>query len=109
VIVAVLGAMMVFAIGLVPVIGTIAALVIGGYFSARAAAYDCYDAVLSRRDLPYDQKAAYLAARRSRTLGLGATTAGLLLVPGVNLLALGVGAAGATLAVLDGDRSAAAR
>ena len=65
------------------------------------AAYDCYDAVLSRRDLPYEAKTAYLAARRGRTFGLGAAVAGMLLVPVLNLVALGVGAAGATLAVLD--------
>ena len=101
VVVAVLGALLLFALGFVPVIGTIAALLLGGYFTARGAAYDCYDAVLSRRDLPYDAKTAYLAARRGRTFGLGAAVAGMLIVPILNLVALGVGAAGATLAVLD--------
>ena len=103
-IVAVLGALLLFAIGFVPVIGTIAALVLGVYFTARGAAYDCYDAILSRRDMPYDAKTAYLATNRSRTLGLGAGVAGMLVVPVLNLLALGVGAAGATLAVLDADK-----
>jgi len=101
VIVALLGAVLLFAIGFVPVIGTIAALVLGAYVTARGAAYDCYDAVLSRRDLPYDAKTAYLAANRGRTFGLGAGVAGMLIVPVLNLLALGVGATGATLAVLD--------
>lgn len=101
VVVAILGALLLFALGFVPVVGTIAALVLGAYFTARSAAYDCYDAVLSRRDLPYDAKTAYLAARRSRTLGLGAGVAGMLFIPLVNLVALGVGATGATLAVLD--------
>jgi CysZ protein len=97
------GLVVLFAIGLVPVVGTIAALALGGWFTARAAAYDCYDAVLSRRNLPYEGKLAYLARHRGRTLGLGAGVAGLLLIPGVNLLALGVGAAGATLAALELD------
>jgi CysZ protein len=101
VIVAILAALMLFVLGFVPVVGTIAALLLGGYFTARGAAYDCYDAVLSRRDMPYDAKTAYLAARRSRTFGLGAAVAGMLIIPVLNLLALGVGAAGATLAVLD--------
>ncbi|MBA3503092.1 MAG: EI24 domain-containing protein [Myxococcota bacterium] len=101
VLVAILGALMLFALGFIPVVGTIAALLLGGYFTARGAAYDCYDAVLSRRDMPYDAKTAYLAARRSRTFGLGAAVAGMLIIPVLNLLALGVGAAGATLAVLD--------
>ena len=57
--------------------------------------------------------AAYLARHRGRTLGLGATVAGMLLVPGLNLIALGIGAVGATLADLDtkaaGSRAAAPR
>jgi CysZ protein len=101
VIVALLGAVLLLALGLVPVVGTIAALVLGYYFAARGAAYDCYDAVLSRRDLPYAQKIAFLERHRGRTLGLGGAVAAMLLVPGLNLVALGLGAAGATLASRD--------
>ncbi len=97
-----------FVLGLVPVVGTIAAMLLGGWLAARASAYDCYDAVLSRRELAYADKLAYLARHRGRTLGLGAGVAGLLLIPGVNLVALGVGAAGATLAALELDGGAPA-
>jgi len=97
------GLVLVFALGFVPVIGTIAAVVIGLWITARGAAYDCYDAVLARRGLRYRDKLAYLAQRRQRSLGLGAAVAGLLFVPGLNLVALGLGAAGATLAVLERD------
>lgn len=93
------GLAIVFVVGLVPVIGTIAAVLIGGWLSARSAAYDSYDAVLARRSLAYRDKLAYLARHRSRTFGLGLAVAGLLLVPGINLIALGLGAAGATVAV----------
>ena len=93
-----LGVLVVFAIAFIPVIGAIAAPLLGGYLAARGAAYDCYDAVLARRERTYAQKQAFLQAHRGRTLGLGAVVAGLLLVPGVNLVALGVGAIGATLA-----------
>ncbi|HEU0033637.1 MAG TPA: EI24 domain-containing protein [Kofleriaceae bacterium] len=99
-IVAVLGMIVLFALGFVPVIGTIAALVLGVWFTARAAAYDCYDAVLARQELSYAAKLDYLRANRSRTFGLGLAVAGLLFVPVVNLVALGLGAAGATLAAL---------
>jgi uncharacterized protein involved in cysteine biosynthesis len=78
-------------------------VVLGGWFAASGSAYDCYDAVLARRELAYADKLAYLARYRSRTLGLGAGVAGLLLIPGVNLVAVGVGAAGATLAALELD------
>jgi CysZ protein len=97
-VVAVLGFVVVFAVALVPGVGTIAAAVLGGWLGARSAAYDCYDAVLSRRDLSYAAKTAYVARHRQRTFGLGLAVAGLLLVPGLNLVALGVGAVGATLA-----------
>lgn len=100
------GAIFLFALSFVPLVGTIAALVIGGWFAARAAAYDSYDAVLARRALAYRDKLAFLHTHRGRTLGLGAAVACLLLVPGVNLVALGVGAVGATLAAHDLDRAA---
>jgi uncharacterized protein involved in cysteine biosynthesis len=80
------------------VIGSIAAVLIGGWLAARGAAYDCYDAVLARRSLSYGDKLAYLARHRQRTFGLGAAVAAMLFVPGLNLIALGVGAAGATVA-----------
>ncbi|HLU68322.1 MAG TPA: EI24 domain-containing protein [Kofleriaceae bacterium] len=93
---------LVFVLGAaLPVVGPAAAMVVGAYLAARASAYDCYDAVLARRGLSYRDKGAYLRAHRGRTVGLGAVVAGLLLVPGVNLVALGLGAAGATLAALD--------
>lgn len=101
IVVAIVGALMLFALNFIPVIGTIAAMLLGWYFSARGAAYDCYDAVLARRDLSYDAKLRYLAERRNRTLGLGAGVAALLVVPIANVVALGIGAIGATLAVLD--------
>jgi CysZ protein len=97
-VVALLGLALVFALGFVPVIGTIAAILLGAWFAATAASYDCYDAVLSRRAMAYRDKRAYLARHRGRTLGLGLAVAGMLLVPGLNLIALGLGAAAATVA-----------
>ncbi len=90
-------------IGGIPVVGTIAALVLTLWFAAHGAAYDCYDAVLGRRLASYRDKLAYLARHRGRTMGLGGVVALLLLVPGVNLFALGLGAAGATVASLELD------
>jgi CysZ protein len=92
------GLVVVFAIGLAPVVGTIAAPLAAVWFAAVAAAYDCYDSVLARRMLSYRDKLGYLADHRARTLGLGAAVATMLLVPGLNLIALGLGTAGATVA-----------
>jgi CysZ protein len=99
--IALVGIAIVFALGFVPGIGPIAAAALAFWIAARAAAYDSYDAVMSRRELSYGDKAAYLRRHRGRTVGLGATVAGMLLVPGLNLIALGLGAVGATLADLD--------
>ena len=100
------GLILVFALGLVPVFGTIAALLLAGWLAAGAAAYDCYDAVLARRELAYRDKLAYLARHRQRAYGLGAGVAVMLLIPGLNLVALGLGAAAATVAAraIDQDR-----
>lgn len=98
-------AILIFALGmLIPVVGTAIAAAIAAYVAARAAAYDCYDAVFGRRLWRYRQKRGFLRAHRARTVGLGAAVAALLLVPVVNLVALGIGAAGATLAVLEIER-----
>jgi CysZ protein len=98
--VALIGLVLVLALGFVPVIGTIAAVLVGAWLAASAASYDCYDAVFGRRTMAYRDKLAYLARHRGRTLGLGLAVAGMLLVPVLNLLALGIGSAGATLADL---------
>lgn len=103
-----LGLVVVFALGFAPVIGSIAAVVIAAWLAAHSAAYDAYDAVLARRLTPYRGKLAYLAHHRARTMGLGAAVAAMLLVPGLNLIALGLGAAGATVASLELERTAAA-
>ncbi len=96
---ALVGLAIVFAVGFVPVVGTIAAIVLAAWFAGTAAAYDCYDAVFGRRAMAYRDKLAFLAGHRGRTLGLGLAVSGMLLVPGLNLIALGVGSAGATVAV----------
>jgi uncharacterized protein involved in cysteine biosynthesis len=90
----------------VPLVGTIAAVALGLWLAATAAAYDCYDAVLARRSMAYRDKLAYLGHHRGRSLGLGLAVAGMLLVPGLNLVALGVGAAGATVAAIEQRREA---
>jgi uncharacterized protein involved in cysteine biosynthesis len=93
-------------IGLVvPVVGTIAAMVGGGYVTARFASYDAYDAVWARRHWRYRAKTRYLQAHAARTLGLGGVVAVILLVPGVNVIGLAIGATGATLRMLDAQRA----
>jgi len=92
-----------FALNFVPVIGSAAAIGIGFYLAAKGTAYDCYDAVLARRNVAYADKLAFLARTRGRAFGLGAVVAALLFVPVVNLFVLGIGAVGATLAIHEMD------
>ena len=89
----------------VPVVGHALGIALGGYFAAHTAAYDCYDSVFGRRLWRYRQKQDFLRAHRGRTFGLGAAVAALLLVPFCNLVALGIGSIGATLATLDLERA----
>lgn len=100
------GMLLLFALGFVPVVGTLAILPVGVWLSGRSAAYDAYDAVLSRRELVYADKLAYLDRHRNRTLGLGIAITGMLLVPVVNFVVLGMGAVAATLAAHDLERPA---
>jgi CysZ protein len=81
----------------VPVVGTLVAAALGGIATARFASYDAYDAVWARRRLRYRDKVGYLRAHRWRTLGLGAVVACVLIVPGLNVLGLSIGATAATL------------
>jgi CysZ protein len=92
----------------IPLVGPLIAFALGYYFAATSTAYDCFDAVFSRRLWSYRQKLDFLRLHRGRTLGVGAATAGLLLVPFINLFALGIGATGATLAMLDMESAPAA-
>lgn len=81
----------------VPVVGSIAATILGAIATARFASYDAYDAVFARRRMRYRDKVAYLRTNRWRTFGLGAVVAGFLIVPGLNVVGLSIGATAATL------------
>ncbi|MDX2090421.1 MAG: EI24 domain-containing protein [Kofleriaceae bacterium] len=89
---------------LVPVVGTVAAMVGTAYATARFASYDAYDAVWSRRHWRYRDKTKYLRDHASRTLGLGAIVGVVLIVPGVNVIGLAIGATAATLRMIDAER-----
>jgi CysZ protein len=89
---------------LVPVVGTMAAMIGSAYATARFASYDAYDAVWSRRHWRYRDKTKYLRDHASRTLGLGAIVGVVLVVPGVNVIGLAIGATAATLRMIDAER-----
>ena len=89
----------------VPVVGTVIAAVLGFIATARFASYDAYDAIWARRRYKYRDKVGYLRANRWRTLGMGAVVALLLLIPGLNVVGLSIGATAATLRIVESERA----
>jgi uncharacterized protein involved in cysteine biosynthesis len=101
--------------GLAYVVAVIALLAVGHFAPAVAvvgsawltawfAAYDSYDSIWARRHWRYRQKTAYLREHRGRTLALGAFVAVMLIVPGLNVVGLAIGSAGATLRMIHDER-----
>lgn len=85
---------------LIPVIGSAIALAIGAWFSARFAAYDCFDTIWARKGISYQEKMKFMTGRKGYTTGLGLSVAGLALIPLINTLALPLGSIAATRAYL---------
>lgn len=81
---------------LIPVVGALLALALGGWFTSRFAAYDCFDTIWARKGTGYPEKMAYLKRERAFTTGLGLAVAGAALVPVVNALAFPLGTIAAT-------------
>jgi CysZ protein len=100
----VMGALLVVGIA-VPVVGTIVATVLGAIATARFASYDAFDAVWARKRRKYRDKVTYLREHRFRTLGMGGVVAVLLVVPGLNVIGLAIGATAATLRAIDQQRA----
>ncbi len=94
---------------LVPAVGPLLAMVGGAIATARFAAYDAFDAGWARKGWSYADKIAWLRAHPGARYGLGGATATLGLVPVANVLALPIGAVGATLAFLESEQRAAPR
>lgn len=103
----VMGSLLVVGIA-VPVVGTTVAAVLGAIATARFASYDAFDAVWARRHWKYRAKVDYLRTRRWRTLGMGGVVAVVLVVPGLNIIGLAIGATAATLRAIAEDRARAA-
>ena len=89
-----MGALLVLAV-FIPVVGPIAYVLGGLWLTVHAAAWDAVDCTLARKGCSYAQKAQFLRAHRARLLGIGCVSAGVLLVPLVNLIALPIGAVAA--------------
>jgi uncharacterized protein involved in cysteine biosynthesis len=68
----------------------------GAWVTMRFTAYDALDAVWARKSIHYKDKMSQLKQVRARAYGIGAVTALLLVVPGLNFVAMPLAAAAAT-------------
>lgn len=86
---------------LLPGIGAVLDLVIGGGISAVFVAHQLVDGTLSRRAMSLREKLAWMRAHPGPLLGLGVAGLVILAVPLVNLIGLPVAVAGGTLLVVE--------
>lgn len=88
-------------LNVVPGIGSVAATGLGGVVTAVFLAREMLDGPLSRDRLPFGVKLEVLKGHRALVLGFGGATAGLLWVPGLNLLSIPCSVVGGTLLYCD--------
>ncbi|WP_072313429.1 EI24 domain-containing protein [Agrococcus sp. Marseille-P2731] len=93
--------LVVFVVGLVPVVGTVLGLVLGAFLGGRALARELTGYAGDARGLTLEERRELLRTRSWRSLGFGMVAYLLLLVPGVAVVATPVAVVGATLLVRD--------
>lgn len=90
-------AIAVFAVGLLPVVGSFLGLVLGAIVGGRALAIDLTGTPMDARGFTLGQRRKKLRASWPRTMGFGVACYLLFLIPGVAVLAMPAATAGATL------------
>lgn len=94
-------ALVVFVLGLIPVIGTLLGLTIGAILGGRALSRELTGFAGDARGMSLAERRALLTSKPWRTLGFGIVAYLLLLIPGVAVIATPVAIVGATLLVRD--------
>ena len=87
----------VFALQLIPVVGTVASLVLGALAGGWLLTMELTGFALGSRGLRLRQRRAAIRGRRAMTLGFGMATYLLFLIPGGTVLVMPAAVAGATL------------
>lgn len=93
--------LVVFVVGLIPLVGTALGLLVGATLGGRALARELTGYAGDARGMSLAERRALLATRPWRTTGFGIVAYLLLLVPGVAVVATPVVVVGATLLVRD--------
>ena len=83
-------------VNLIPVVGTIAYVALTMFFNSQALGLEFLDYSLERRYLSFKERLAWVKARRTPVLGLGAGVSLILFLPLINLLFLPFCVVGAT-------------
>jgi CysZ protein len=94
-------AIVVFLVGLIPLIGSVLGLVVGAVLGGTALARELTGIPGDARGLSLAERRALLGEHRWRTLGFGIVAYLLLLIPGVAVVATPAAIVGATLLVRD--------
>lgn len=93
---ALLSALLVAVIGLIPVVGGVLGVVLGVVFSGRILARELTARPMDARGLPHDVRRALFRANRARVLGFGVAVQLCFLVPGGAVVVMAPAVAGAT-------------
>ena len=94
-------ALVVFVVGLLPLVGTVLGLAVGAVLGGRALARELTGIAGDARGMSLADRRALLRSKPWRTLGFGIVAYLLLLVPGLAVIATPVAIVGATLLVRD--------
>ncbi|GAA1419211.1 EI24 domain-containing protein [Agrococcus citreus] len=94
-------ALVVFVVGLIPLVGTVLGLVTGALLGGRALARELTGIAGDARGMTLAERRALLAEHRWRSLGFGMVAYLLLLVPGLAVVATPAAIVGGTLLVRD--------
>ncbi|MEV0699210.1 EI24 domain-containing protein [Saccharopolyspora sp. NPDC050389] len=95
--VALVGALLLFGIGFIPVVGQIAALVLGAFFGAWLVTLEMVGLVFQRRGLTFRDRRRALRQHRAVVFGFGLPTYLLCLIPIAQLLVIPSAVVGGTL------------
>ena len=98
---AVLISLLLFALGLIPVVGQVLAPVLGAFFGGWVLTLELSGFAFDARGLRLRDRRRLLGVRRSRTLGFGVATYLLFLVPFAAIIVMPAAVAGATLLARD--------
>ena len=99
------GNILLFMLGLIPVVGLISAPVAAFVWTPLILCYDLHDGALSKRDCSVKQKISIVLRQPITSLSLGLTGIALLYVPIINLVGLPIAVVAGVVAIRDREKN----